>query len=77
MKNIIIFKFIETIPIQRQTNIDNTKDISSENLNQAVSTLGAFLGVRDFTYRVANDLEVKQRLSFKSKYNICITNLEI
>ena len=53
------FYIIDKVPVQRQRNIDNTKDISSENLNQAVSTLGAFLSVRDFTYRVANDLEVR------------------
>merc|ERR1719367_1155212 len=38
-----ILKDRTNVPIHRQRNIDNTKDISSENLNQAVSTLGAFL----------------------------------
>ena len=54
------FTLLETVPIHRQRDIENTKDISSENLNQAVTTLGAFLSLRDFTNRIANDLEVNK-----------------
>ena len=44
--------------IRKQEDIRNTHDITKEDLNQAVSTLGAFLSVREVFYRIANDLEV-------------------
>ena len=44
--------------IRKQEDIKNTHDITKEDLNQAVSTLGAFLSVREVFYRIANDLEV-------------------
>ena len=36
----------------------HTKDITVKNLNEAVSALGALLSVREFFFKIANDLQV-------------------
>ena len=54
----IMFYFADDVTIRKQDDIEKTHNITKSDLNQAVSTLGAFLSVREIFYRIANDLEV-------------------
>ena len=53
-----MFDFADDVTIRKQDDIEKTHNITKSDLNQAVSTLGAFLSVREIFYRIANDLEV-------------------
>ena len=54
----MMFDFADDVTIRKQDDIEKTHNITKSDLNQAVSTLGAFLSVREIFYRIANDLEV-------------------
>ena len=45
------------VAIPANSTIDN-KEVTSGTINEAISMLGAFLGVRGIFDRVANDLQV-------------------
>ena len=54
----MLSEFQDDVTVRKQDEIDKTHNITKSDLNQAVSTLGAFLSVREVFYRIANDLEV-------------------